>query len=201
MSGNRTSPTLLEQLRDPKQSEAWSTFEGTYRDLVHRYCLRRGLQHADAEDAWQQTLVSLMRALPAFSYDRGRGRFRAYLFVVVRSVLATLHERRIRAPQGASIDISAIDEAALVAPGDVYDAAWECEWRSFHFRRAWESLASEFEPRSLEAFEALLEGRSIRDVAASLSMSEAALHKVKQRVRQRLQECIEAQVALEDGAV
>ncbi|MCB9916883.1 MAG: hypothetical protein H6832_00605 [Planctomycetes bacterium] len=96
MNGDRTSPTLLEQLRDPTQVEAWSTFEGTYRDLVHRYCLRRGLQHADAEDAWQQTLVCLMRTLPSFCYDRGRGRFRAYLFVVVRSVLAVLHERRAR---------------------------------------------------------------------------------------------------------
>jgi len=149
-----TSPTLIERLRDPADRAAWERFESTYSELVVRYCRAKGLQVADAEDTWQLTLVKLVGSIAKFKYDRTRGRFRDYLFVVVRSVLANEAHRlgssagvmtiRIASDEGTS------DETVSHGCGD---EAWEREWRDFHFRHAWKTISRDFEPQSLAAFE------------------------------------------------
>lgn len=198
MERHETSPTLIERLRNPADAEAWQRFQSMYGDFVVRYCRAKGLQVADAEDAWQQTLVKLTRAIPSFKYDRGKGRFRDYLFVVVRSVLASSSHRGVPGV-GRRMDPSKIEEGDSAGSDSGADDAWEREWRDFHFRRAWAAIAPDFDPRSLAAFECLLAGQAVRSVADRFAMSEQGLHKVKQRVRDRLTERIRAQVMEEDG--
>lgn len=201
MDRQDTSPTLIERLRDPADRAAWGRFESTYADLVVRYCRAKGLQVADAEDAWQLTLVKLIGSIAKFKYDRTRGRFRDYLFVVVRSVLANGAHRSGSPAQGMTTGTADDEDIAgdgTSAPKSC-DEAWEKEWRDFHFRRAWETISRDFEPQSLAAFECLLGGQAVRQVADRFAMSEPGLHKVKQRVRDRLAEQIRAQVAEEDG--
>ncbi len=201
MDKDRTSPTLLDRLRDPADGAAWARFEAAYGDLVVRYCRAKGLQVADAEDAWQLTLVKLSRAISKFKYDRARGRFRDYLFVVVRSVLATGAYRtgghRAGVTGGERISGDEVPEEFARATCD--DETWEREWRDFHFRRAWSSIARDFEAQSLAAFECLLAGQGVRQVADRFAMTEPGLHKIKQRVRDRLAEQIRVQVLEEDG--
>lgn len=79
-----TSPTILGQLRDLSNATAWRRFADEYGDLIIRFCMTRHLQRADAEDIRQQTIVQLMKAIPAFDDDRARGRFRDYRLRVVR---------------------------------------------------------------------------------------------------------------------
>lgn len=79
-----TSPTLLGQQRDLSNATAWRRFDDAVGDLIIRFCMTRQLQRADAEDIRQQTIVQLMKAIPAFDDDRTRGRFRDYLLRVVR---------------------------------------------------------------------------------------------------------------------
>lgn len=198
MERHETSPTLIERLRDPADAAAWRRFQTTYSDLVVRYCRAKGLQLADAEDAWQLTLVKLTQAIPGFKYDRAKGRFRDYLFVVVRSVIAT-GSKRARSWAGQRAEVLVSDDDAVAGSASCADEAWEREWRDFHFRRAWSVIASDFEPQSLAAFECLLGGQAIRSVADQFAMSEQGLHKVKQRVRDRLTEQIRVQVIEEDG--
>ena len=61
-----------------------------------------------------------------------------------------------------------------------------------------QTLRDTFEPRSLEIFERLLAGDPVSQVAADLGMSTDAVHKVKQRVRNRLKELVAAQNAEDD---
>lgn len=197
MPGHETSPTLIDRLRDPADAAAWARFQSTYAELVVRYCLSKGLQTADAEDAWQLALLKLTRALPNFRYDRARGRFRDFLFVVVRSAIADIFRRHGR-------DVEPV--AAFSTDGHVEpisptagDEQWESEWRDFHFRRAWKAIEPTFESQSLAAFERLLSGESVKLVADRFAMSEQGLHKIKQRIRDRLAEQIRAQVVEEDG--
>ena len=55
-----------------------------------------------------------------------------------------------------------------------------------------------FDKRSVEVFDRLVEGESVANVAQACEMSTQAVHKVKQRIRNRMQELIAAQIREED---
>jgi len=61
-----------------------------------------------------------------------------------------------------------------------------------------QAVREEFEPQSIEVFEALKEGASVEQAAQRFGLSVAAVYKVKQRVRERLRERIAQQIAAED---
>ena len=94
-----THPSLLARVRDPADAAAWHEFEARYRDLIRRYCRRRGLQTADAEDVGQLVMLALARALQHFTFDRSRGRFRDYLGRVVNNAIQRHLSRPTQAPR------------------------------------------------------------------------------------------------------
>jgi RNA polymerase sigma factor (sigma-70 family) len=188
-----TQPTLLQRLRNPADEEAWRTFEGRYRDLVVRFARSRGKQQADAEDIAQTVLSSLFTSLRQFEYDRSRGRFRDYLFRCIRNAIARdSGRRRPNAPGDELLN-------QMEAPDASELAVWEREWEDHHFRLALTTIRRSFEPASVSIFERCLRGDAIRDIAAETSMSEAAVHKVKQRIRDRMKEIIAEQVRDEEA--
>ena len=81
------------------------------------------------------------------------------------------------------------------------DEMWEREWVRHHLRVAMQTIRSTYAPQSVEVFDRLLAGRSTRDVAREMEMSEEAVHKVKQRIRNRLQTLVATQLAEEDGSI
>jgi RNA polymerase sigma factor (sigma-70 family) len=204
---DRTSPTLLERLRNPGDHAAWTRFDAIYGDLIVAFSRRRGLQATDAEDVRQTVTVKLMGSLRGFDYDRSRGRFRDYLYRVVQSALSDRAADRgvpLHVPgaldtsveaQAGSRDHGRPDRAAL----DEVDSIWVQEWEAFHFRRAWGVVQTQFSSSHLDMFNHLLDGLGVRQVAEMFAQSEEAVHKVKQRVRDRLREQIAAQMAEEDG--
>ncbi|MBI1851487.1 MAG: sigma-70 family RNA polymerase sigma factor [Planctomycetes bacterium] len=195
MTPNRnTRSSLLLRLRSRGDDRAWREFDASYRDLILRYCRRRGLQVADAEDVRQDVLSKLSRALPNFEYDRSKGRFRDYLGRVVANAI---HSRR--AGERGVAPSTTVDDAADVAdPDDALSAAWEEEWVQCHFRRALQSLRASTEEKTLAIFEAILAGESYAAVAARFGTSEAAARKIKERLRDRLREEVVRQLADED---
>lgn len=196
MSQESTRATLLARLRDPTDHAAWSAFEARYRDLILRYCARRGLQPADAEDVRQMVLLNLARQVRSFEYDPGKGRFRDYLGRTVQNAIHRLY-RRPR-PERSGLETSVLAQVPAEDAPEL-DLEWESEWREHHIRRAVDALRTTMEPRSLEIFEGLLAGDGVADVASSFGMSTDAVHKVKQRVRDRLRARIAEQIRDDEG--
>jgi RNA polymerase sigma factor (sigma-70 family) len=191
-----THPSLLSRVRDPSNTAAWRQFESLYRELLVRFCRRRGLQLADAEDIVQIVLTNLSRSLPGFVYDPARGRFRDYLFRCARNAIAQWATRPKLAAQ-------ALDSGAEVrAPSDPPDpadaAAWEQEWVAHHYRLAMLTIRETFEPKSVEIFERSIGGAGVAELAEEFGMSQQAVHKVRQRIKARMEELIAEQVKEED---
>ena len=59
-------------------------------------------------------------------------------------------------------------------------------------------LRTTCDARTLEVFDELVGGKSIADVASLFDATPEAIRKTKQRVKERLQEIVAAQIADED---
>jgi len=200
VSSEQTSPSLLSRLRDPANAVAWQEFDDKYRDLFRRYCTRSGLQAADTEDVCQLVLLALTRSLKTFRFDPARGRFRSYLGRIVKNAI---HQQRARPrSEPRALEDSMLE--ALATPSDApLEQAWEDEWFQHHLRRAMRTIRTSSKPESLAVFERLLQGESVETAAAASQMTTEAVHKIKQRVGERLRLEVERQVRDEefsDGA-
>lgn len=190
-----THPSLLARVRDPADAAAWREFEARYRDLIRRYCRRRELQTADAEDVSQLVLLALARALQRFTFDPARGRFRDYLGRVVNNAIQRHLSRPIQAPR--LLDTSVLD--LLATPqNETPDEHWEVEWMQHHLRLAMRAVRADCAPESMAVFELLLSGQSVEAVAEQSRMTPDAVYKVKQRMRERLRERTEQQIRDEE---
>lgn len=196
MSGEPTRATLLSRVRDPGDQAAWQTFEARYGDLIIRYARARGLQLADAEDIRQHVMLTLARSLRAFQYKPERGRFRSYLGRLVQNAISDFRSRHAGRIVGVDTHVLANHPAARLAETD---AAWEQEWADHHYRLALATIRETFDARSVAVFERIVAGAETAEVAAEFGLTEEAVRKVKQRIRERMNELIAQQVRDEDA--
>lgn len=140
-------------------------------------------------------MMNLTKSLRNFDYSPEKGRFRSYLGRVVRNSISRYFSR----PNPAD---RALDTAVMAmvpdADADQADDLWEQEWVNHHYRLAMKTIHGTFDKRSVEVFDRLVDGESVATVAETCEMLTQAVHKVKQRIRNRMQELIAAQIREED---
>jgi RNA polymerase sigma-70 factor (ECF subfamily) len=185
-----TRATLLLRLRDRTDSLSWQEFHERYGQLLFRYARQRGASQVDAEDIVQEVALSLLKALDGFEYDAAKGRFRSYLRVAVIRAMGRRAGKEAR--QGEAVDPNTFDYMTAAREADT-DAEWEREWRSHRLRWALREVAPGFEQVTIDAFRVhVLAGKSVKDTAKALDISEASVYQAKSRVlkqvKQRLEE-------------
>ncbi len=195
MNWQTTEPSLLARLRDPHDQDAWFRFENRYGELIVRYCLARGLQWDDAEDVRQMVLMNLHRAFPRFEYQPEKGRFRGYLATTVRRSIHRQMTRPFRKQELLEMKDGAHREPAAE---DRSDEIWETEWLEHHLRLALRRIRPTLEPKSTVVFERFLRGEGTDEIASSMGMTVAAVHKVKQRVRDKVRALVTQQIEDEE---
>jgi RNA polymerase sigma-70 factor (ECF subfamily) len=83
-----TRSSLLQNVRDLGDCQAWAEFLLQYEGFLLRFVRRLGIRSDDAPDVVQDVMLKLVKAVPNFTYDRAKGRFRDYLRQVTRSAIA-----------------------------------------------------------------------------------------------------------------
>ena len=141
-------------------------------------------------------MLRMVRTMPRFRYDPATGRFHDYLYRVTRNAISD--SRACPNPAERSV---LTDEAVsrLVECDDRPDAEWEQEWRDHHLRLALDVVRQTCEPRSVAAFERLMGGATIDQVAGEFGMNYDAVQKTARRMRERIQQRIAEQIREEDA--
>lgn len=178
--------SLLKRLRVPGETKAWDRFVELYSPVLFSWARRVQMQEADAADLVQEVFALLVRKLPAFEYDPGKG-FRNWLRTVTLNKWRELLRKRSGAPP--------LDNQTLLdqipAPAEE-GPFWETEYRAMLMRRLLDGLRADFQPATWQAcWACAVDGRSATEVGQQLKMSAGAVRAAKFRVLARLRDELE----------
>src|SRR6476620_7878948 len=181
-----TRQSLLVRLKDPGDHTAWRTFIDVYAPAVFAFARRQRLQPADAADLTQDVCRNVSSALKSFAYDPDRGRFRGWLFTVVRNQLKMFRRAEARHARGS------IDPVLLADLPDATDAeAWDLECRRRLFAWACERVKPTVSPVTWQAFwRTAVDDANGEMVAKETGLSPAAVYLARSRVLGKLRQTV-----------
>ena len=122
------------------------------------------------------------RGESAEHYDRRRGAFRHWLMAVMRNRLSEFWQGRSRQASGRG-DTEVRKHLEQIPSGEDADRVWEDEYRRSVFRFAAERVRDSFQRSTWEAFwQTSVEGKSTKEAAQALGLSEGAVYIARCRV-------------------
>jgi len=181
-----TRNTLLLRAKDPDDTLAWDDFCTYYRRFV-----RIVLEHLNApqqhlDDIIQECLLRIWGEYPNLDYDPQRARFRTWLSTVIRNTMINYinKQKRIKdkhdkySEENVTVckDMVESDFAAVV----------EKEWQVYVANLALERVRTKFSGKAIEAFEMLVKGATIEEIAQELELAVSSVYKLTGRVRDQL---------------
>jgi RNA polymerase sigma-70 factor (ECF subfamily) len=179
----QTRQSMIVRLRDPADADAWRAFVDVYGPAVFAFARRNGLQPADAADVTQDVCRNVSGAMRSFQYDADRGRFRGWLFTIVRNQLRMFRRSQARRPRGAEL----VDDI----PDDTAAETWDLECRRRLFAWACERVKPTVAARTWTAFwRTAVDAANGEMVAKETGLSVAAVYLAKSRVLARLRQAI-----------
>jgi RNA polymerase sigma-70 factor (ECF subfamily) len=184
----KTSSSLLRRLKNPNDQASWGEFVALYEPLLVRYVRKKGLGEHDAQDVVQGIFVALLRKLPTFELDRGKGRFRTWLWQVTHNAVVDWARSRKRA--------KALEEKAREGwreGAEEPDGEWDSELQKRVLEYAMQKVKERTNPSTWACFEQhLLKGRSGAEVGAELGLPANTVYVYAARVMARVREQCEA---------
>lgn len=187
MEQQNTRATLLIRLRDKTDEASWGEFVEIYTPLLYAYCQKREIKPADIADIVQNVFRSISLAIKGFEYDPTKGRFKAWLFTVLRNAISTHYRKAGRAP--VTTRETLLVERIEASPDGAEVADWERDYQLRLLNWGMEKVKTEVSERSWKIFtETALKERSPEEVAVELEMNKNAVTVTKYRVVQKLRQ-------------
>ena len=188
-----TRSSVLAAVADTGNEAVWRRFFDLYAGFVFSIARSKGLADADADDIVQIVFADLARNLPAFTYDREKGRFRAYLSGLTRW---RINDRLRYGKRDVELKASFMEEAKACASAADEDFE-EREWQAAALEEALRRMKPDVRPGHYAAFVAsAIEGQDTETVARLHGISSDNLYQIRKRLTVKLRETV-AQV-LED---
>lgn len=193
-----TRQSLLLQL-GRRDDAAWSEFLHVYEKAIIGFCIRRGLQEADALDAAQEVYAAIQARMGSWDPDKSKGSFRGWLFRVARNISVDLLAKRARQEKlamAASEDwLAQLPDARTTSASALCEATstlFQLEWQRALFEWAARQVQHEVRDVTWQAFHlTAVSGRKPEAVAAELGLSTGSVYTAKCRVVARIRVHVE----------
>lgn len=185
-----TRDSLLVQVRDPQDAEAWEQFARIYRPVICQLAHNRGLQDADAQDLAQQVLIAVASAISRWERSGESVRFRHWLRRVTKNAIVNALTRQ---PHDRAVGGSSILDLLREQPEKdaELEQLIELEYQRQVFLQAAEIVRANVKPENWQAFEmTAIEGRSIDDAATELGKPIGAIYLARSRIMRRLRQTV-----------
>lgn len=186
---NETSLSLLQQVRQSPEDEAWERLHRLYEPLIRKWLIHYELHANDADDVAQEVMLAVSKDIESFDHNGRTGAFRAWMKGILVNRLRKFWHSRDRRPvaRGGSDMSRRLEE--LNDPASQMTLIWNQE----HDQHVLQELLAIVEPRFTEttwaAFrKTTLEGLKPNVAAEELSISLNAVVIAKSRVLSRLRQ-------------
>ncbi len=181
-----TRQSLVTRLRDHADHDGWQQFFDTYGGVIHGLAIKAGLTGTEADEALQETLVSVAHEMPGFRYDPARGSFKGWLFQIARRRVADQFRKRARSQR--NVDPMGDGIGQVADPGaDPLNATWEEEWRQNQLQLAVDRVKQKVSAGQWQMFDlATIQGWPTDRICEVLGINRAQLYMARMRVGRML---------------
>jgi RNA polymerase sigma factor (sigma-70 family) len=190
-----TRATLIERLKNWQDQTSWQEFFDIYWQLIYCVARKGGLTEVEAQDAVQETLMSVAKHIPTFKYDPALGSFKAWLLNMTRwRITDQLRKRgplsRHRKAAGLTSTSDTATVEALPDPaGAEIDKYWEVEWQNSLLAGAIGNVKRRLDPQKYQVFDCYVnKGWAAPKVASAFGLSLDQVYVAKHRVTQLIRD-------------
>lgn len=184
-----TRKSLLGRLKDWEDNESWRAFFDTYWKLIYSFAIQRGLNHEEAQEVVQETIVAVARSIGKFHYDPKVCAFKTWLLGVTRSKIANQFARRARQPAAAPNlppdDSSTTGQVNRIPDEQAgqWDKSWEEEWQKNLMEAAINRVKRRVSIEQYQMFDLfVLKSWPAKDVAKTLGVTITHVYVAKHRI-------------------
>ncbi len=186
-----TRTTLIHRLKDWQDQASWQDFFDTYWKLIYGFARKGGLTETEAQDAVQETMLSVAKNMPGFNYDRRLGSFKSWLFQTTRWRITDQLRKRPPASSLPSMPGNSAEAAISGLSGSEgldWDAVWETEWRNNLLAAALANVKRRIDPQKYQIFDLYVNKQRPADVVAKtfripVSQVYMAKHRVAEMIK------------------
>lgn len=183
-----TRQTLLSRLKDWNDQDSWKDFFDTYWKLIFATAIKSGLTETEAQEAVQETVISVCKSVPDFQYNASKGSFKNWLLTITRRRIADQFRKRdphIKEQKHNPDDtrktatLNRIPDPSV----PVLDEIWNEEWEQNMLETAIERIKKKVDPKQYQIFDLyVLRQWPVSKVCQSLQISSARVYLVKHRL-------------------
>jgi RNA polymerase sigma factor (sigma-70 family) len=178
-----TRASLLSRLKHLDDSESWQVCFNTYWKLIFNAARRSGLTETEAEDVVQETLITIVRGIQDFKYDKSRGSFKGWLL----KTTAWRVQDQLRKRNSGRLDfVPEYNEDIHPTIENEVKKVWDTEWETNLLSAAIERVKRQVSPKHFQIFDlAVLRGWSTSKISAELDVNASYVYITKHRVNCR----------------
>ena len=177
--------SLIQRLRDANDHEGWQEFFECYWNLIYSTAVRSGLSEPEAQDAVQETVISVCRNIHQLNMSPEAGSFKAWLMTTARWRITDQIRRRHPAVQMQMRETAADrPEEDLADPaGPDLERVWDEEWKRNLTDAALARVQRQTSARHFQIFYLhVVQGMPVVKVAAATGASADEVYLIKHRL-------------------
>ena len=183
-----TRQSLLSRLKDWNDQESWRDFFETYWRLIYQAAIKAGLTETEAQDAVQETIISVSKSMRKFEYNAGSGSFKGWLLQLTRWRIDDQFRKRQRGvnpekQQGATSTRTSTLERIPDPAGMELEATWDQEWDRNLMEVAIDRVKQKVDPKLYQIFDLYaIKEWPVTRVARALHVNPGKVYLAKHRI-------------------
>jgi len=192
-----TRRSLVDRLCHWEDQARWQEFFETYWKLIYSVARKSGLSDAEAQDAVQETVITVAKKIDKLRYDPAIGSFKGWLLNITRWRIAD--QFRKRAPAQHQTIPSSDDRRTVtierVADSNAanLDQLWEREWQENLLTAAMKRVKKKVAPKHFQIFDCYVRKEwPAQKIAATFGVSAGQVYLVRHRVAALLKREVKA---------
>jgi RNA polymerase sigma factor (sigma-70 family) len=193
-----TRRSLLNRLKDWEDMTSWKDFFDTYWSLIYGVARKAGLSDSEAQDVVQETIISVARKIPEFTYDPAVCSFKTWLMKMTRwRIIDQIRKKQYerdghRYPREESWSDALLENHSDLAGFDL-EAVWNEEWEKHLLQTALDKVKQYTNPKQFQMFYLhVIKSMAAGKVAQLLGVKLAAVYFAKYKVSAEVRKQIRA---------